>query len=158
MVESGNKAIGMTGKLTKAIGYIGTALQAVEGISDLVGAFDTIEGRGEKIYDGVVGLASGIAMLIPNFGPVISMGISAFGSFIDKFWEVQTPLEKTNEKAKEYTQTMEELNSVVAQSKDIEAERRRIEAMSDSIEKRKAEIEYLIRLQNYSLNFVKVMT
>ena len=36
---------------------------------------------------------------------------------------------------------MEELNSIVAQSEDIEAERRRIEAMSDSIEKRKAEIE-----------------
>lgn len=141
MVESGNKAIGMTGKLTKAIGYIGTALQAVEGITNLVDAFDTIEGRGEKIYGGVVDLLSGLAMFIPNFGPVISMAVSALGSFIDKFWEVQTPLEKANEKAKEYAQTMEELNSIVAQSEDIEAEKQRIEAMSDSIEKRKAEIE-----------------
>ena len=140
MVESGNKAIGMTGKLTKAIGYIGTALQAVEGITNLVDAFDTIEGRGEKIYDGVVGLLSGLAMLTPA-GPLGSMVISALGSIIDKFWEVQTPLEKANEKAKEYAQTMEELNSIVAQSEEIEAEKQRIEAMSDSIEKRKAEIE-----------------
>ena len=140
MVESGNKAIGMTGKLTKAIGYIGTALQAVESITNLVDAFDTIEGRGEKIYDGVVDLLSGLAMLTPA-GPLGSMVVSAFGSFLDKFWEVQTPLEKANEKAKEYAQTMEELNSVVAQSEDIEAEKQRIEAMSDSIEKRKAEIE-----------------
>ena len=36
---------------------------------------------------------------------------------------------------------MEELNSIVAQSEDIEAEKQRIEAMSDSVEKRKAEIE-----------------
>lgn len=140
MVESGNKAIGMTGKLTKAIGYIGTALQAVEGITNLVDAFDTIEGRGEKIYDGVVGLLSGLAMLTPA-GPLGSMVVSTLGSIIDKFWEVQTPLEKANEKAKEYTQTMEELNSIVAQSEEIEAEKQRIEAMSDSIEKRKAEIE-----------------
>ena len=140
MVESGNKAIGMTGKLTKAIGHIGTALQAVESITNLVDAFDTIEGRGEKIYDGVVGLLSGLAMLTPA-GPLGSMVVSTLGSIIDKFWEVQTPLEKANEKAKEYNQTMEELNSIVAQSEDIEAEKQRIEAMSDSIEKRKAEIE-----------------
>lgn len=140
MVESGNKAIGMTGKLTKAIGYIGTALQAVEGITNLVDAFDTIEGRGEKIYDGVVGLLSGLAMLTPA-GPLGSMVVSTLGSIIDKFWEVQTPLEKANEKAKEYTQTMEELSSIVVQSEDIEAEKQQIEAMSDSIEKRKAEIE-----------------
>ena len=141
MVESGNQAIGMTDKLTKALGYVGTALQAAKSITNLVDAFDTIEGRGEKIYDSVISMLSGVAMLIPGFGPVASMAVSALGSVIGKFWEFQTPLEKANEKAKEYTQTMEELNSVVAQSEDIEAEKQRIEAMSDSIEKRKAEIE-----------------
>lgn len=141
MVESGNKAIGMTDKLTKALGYVGTALQAAKSITTLVDAFDTIEGRGEKIYDSVVSMLSGVAMLIPGFGPVASMAVSALGSVIGKFWEVQTPLEKANEKAKEYAQTIEELNSIVAQSEDIEAEKQRIEAMSESIEKREAEIE-----------------
>ena len=42
---------------------------------------------------------------------------------------------------------MEELNSIVAQSEDIEAERRRIEAMSDSNEKRKAEIELANKIE-----------
>lgn len=141
MVESGNKAIGMTDKLTKALGYVGTALQAAKSITTLVDAFDTIEGRGEKIYDSVVSMLSGVAMLIPGFGPIASMAVSALGSVIGKFWEVQTPLEKANEKAKEYAQTIEELNSIVAQSEDIEAERQRIQAMSESIEKREAEIE-----------------
>lgn len=141
MVESGNKAIGMTDKLTKALGYVGTALQAAKSITTLVDAFDTIEGRGEKIYDSVVSMLSGVAMLIPGFGPIASMAVSALGSVIGKFWEVQTPLEKANEKAKEYAQTIEELNSIVAQSEDIEAEKQRIQAMSESIEKREAEIE-----------------
>ena len=141
MVESGNKAIGMTDKLTKALGYVGTALQAAKSITTLVDAFDTIEGRGEKIYDSIISMLSGVAMLIPGFGPVASMAVSALGSVIDKFWEVQTPLEKANEKAKEYAQTIEELNSIVAQSEDIEAEKQRIQAMSESIEKREAEIE-----------------
>lgn len=141
MVESGNKAIGMTDKLTKALGYVGTALQAAKSITTLVDAFDTIEGRGEKIYDSIVSMLSGVAMLIPGFGPVASMAVSALGSVISKFWEVQTPLEKANEKAKEYAQTIEELNSIVAQSEDIEAEKQRIQAMSESIEKREAEIE-----------------
>ena len=141
MVESGNKAIGMTDKLTKALGYVGTALQAAKSITTLVDAFDTIEGRGEKIYDSIISMLSGVAMLIPGFGPVASMAVSALGSVIGKFWEVQTPLEKANEKAKEYAQTIEELNSIVAQSEDIEAEKQRIQAMSESIEKREAEIE-----------------
>ena len=141
MVESGNKAIGMTDKLTKALGYVGTALQAAKSITTLVDAFDTIEGRGEKIYDSVVSMLSGVAMFIPGFGPIASMAVSALGSVIGKFWEVQTPLEKANEKAKEYAQTIEELNSIVAQSEDIEAEKQRIQAMSESIEKREAEIE-----------------
>ena len=141
MVESGNKAISMTDKLTKAFSYVGTALQATQSITTFINAFDTIEGRGEKIYDSVVSMLSGVAMLIPGFGPIASMAVSALGSVIDKFWEVQTPLEKANEKAKEYAQTIEELNSIVAQSEDIEAERQRIEAMSESIEKREAEIE-----------------
>ena len=48
MVESGNKAIGMTDKLTKALGYVGTALQAAKSITTLVDALTLLKVEEKK--------------------------------------------------------------------------------------------------------------
>ena len=46
---------------------------------------------------------------------------------------------------------------MLAQSEDIEAEKQRIQAMSESIEKREAEIELANKIAELFLNFVKAM-